>query len=108
MFARYDIIDSIKGLRKCKVKTGFSGIAGNKGSVAIRFSYEDTAFSFVNVHLESGQKEIAQRLENVKQIYNETFNDFSVLNTQEKCYHDYKCIFGDMNFRINLPNMEVR
>jgi phosphatidylinositol-bisphosphatase len=31
-----------------------------------------------------------------------------VYNTQEKCYHDYKCFFGDLNFRVDLPNLEVR
>jgi len=66
MFAKYQIKDSIKFLRKCKVKTGFSGMTGNKGSVAIRFNYEDTSFAFVNVHLESGQKQTAERLENVR------------------------------------------
>ena len=28
--------------------------------------------------------------------------------TQDKIFHDYKCIFGDTNFRIDLPNYEVR
>jgi inositol-1,4,5-trisphosphate 5-phosphatase len=40
------------------VKTGFSGIAGNKGSVAIRFQFDNTSFAFTNVHLTSGQSEI--------------------------------------------------
>lgn len=49
-----------------------------------------------------------ERLENIKQIYNDTFQDFSLANTQEKCYHDYKCFFGDMNFRVELDNKKVR
>ena len=56
----------IKNLRKCKVKTGFSGMTGNKGSVAFRFNFEDTSLAFVNVHMEAGQKAIADRLENVR------------------------------------------
>lgn len=44
----------------------------------------------------------------MRQIYNDTFQDFSQANTQEKCYHDYKCFFGDMNFRIDLENSVVR
>lgn len=108
MFVKEEHKDKINSIKKHKVKTGFSGMAGNKGSVALRFNFEDTSFAFVNVHLESGQKQIAERLENLRQIYNETFNDFSVSNTQEKCYIDYKCFFGDMNFRIDLPNQEVQ
>lgn len=41
-------------------------MTGNKGSVSIRFNIEDTAFTFMNVHLESGQEANNQRLENVK------------------------------------------
>lgn len=37
-----------------RVKTGLSGIIGNKGCVAIRFNYEDTSFAFLNVDLEDG------------------------------------------------------
>lgn len=108
MFAKQEHQTKLKCLRKVKVKTGFSGMTGNKGSVAIRFSFEDTAFAFINAHLESGQNAINERVEHVRQIYNDTFNDFSVHNTQEKCYHDYKCFFGDLNFRVDLPNYEVR
>lgn len=64
----------------------------------------------MNVHMAHGygQKALAERLENVRQIYNDTFQDFSQANTQEKCYHDYKIFFGDMNFRIDLENNVVR
>ena len=51
---------------------------------------------------------MGERLEHVRQIYNDTFNEFSFSLTQEKCFHDYKCFFGDMNFRIDLPTSEVR
>ena len=62
-------------MRKVKVKSGFSGIAGNKGATSIRFNYEDTSFAFINVHMAAGsdQKALADRLENVRQIYNDTF-----------------------------------
>ena len=108
MFVKEEHKNKITRIRKVKVQTGFSGMTGNKGSVGIRFNFEDTSFAFVNMHLESGQKATNIRLENMRQIYNDTFNDFSIANTQEKCYVDFKCFFGDMNFRIDLPNPEVR
>ena len=75
MFARFEHKDSIRHLRKVMVKSGFSGIAGNKGSVAIRFNFEDTSFAVINVHMAAGsdQKALAERLENVRKIYNDTF-----------------------------------
>ena len=64
-------------IRKLMVKTGYDGITGNKGAVTIRFDFNDSAFSFVNVHLESGQKYVAERLENLRQIYDEAYNFYS-------------------------------
>ena len=81
-------------------------MTGNKGSVAIRFNFNDTSFAFINVHQEAGKKATAERLENVRQIYNDTFNDFAI--SSNKCYHDYKCYFGDTNFRIELPDEQTR
>lgn len=107
MFVKQEHQFKIRGLKKCKVRTGLSGMAGNKGGVAIRFCFEDTAFAFINVHLESGQNAMVQRLENVREVFHEVFNDFALCNTQRKSYHDYKFFFGDMNFRINLPYEET-
>lgn len=108
MFARREHKNRIKNLKKFKVKTGLSGMTGNKGAVSLRFTFDDTSFAFINTHLEAGQDKVGERLEQARQIYNETFNDFSVSLTQAKCFHDYKFFFGDMNFRIDLPNDEVR
>ena len=55
MFAKEEHKTAIKNLTRLKVKTGFGGITGNKGSVGIRFNFNDTSFAFVNCHLESGQ-----------------------------------------------------
>lgn len=45
----------IGSIRTSKVKTAFAGQAGNKGSVAIRFNFDNTSFAFINCHLTSGQ-----------------------------------------------------
>lgn len=108
MFAKREHINRIRGIRKCKVKTGLAGMTGNKGGVALRFLFDDTSFAFINCHLEAGQTKLGERFENLRQIYNHIFNDFSVALTREKNFHDYKCFFGDMNFRVDLPNHEVR
>jgi len=48
-----------------KVKTGAGGIASNKGSTAIKFKFQDSNFMFLNCHLASGQKEYADRFNNL-------------------------------------------
>lgn len=54
IFIKKDLAFSIRGVKKFKVKTGLSGLTGNKGGVAIRFAVDDTSFSFINMQLESG------------------------------------------------------
>jgi hypothetical protein len=66
MFTKVIHRERIKNLRKFKVKTGLSGMTGNKGSVAIRFNFDDTSFAFINTHLESGQNKVGERLEHVR------------------------------------------
>ena len=56
MFAKLDHKNAFRQLRKTKVKTGFSGIAGNKGSVALRFNFYETSFAFINVHMAAGHE----------------------------------------------------
>lgn len=66
MFVKEEHKHKIKGLRKVKVQTGLSGMTGSKGSVGIRFNFDDTSFAFTNVHLTSGKKEVKLRLENMR------------------------------------------
>lgn len=55
LFARDEHKHKVNNIRTSKVKTGFGGQSGNKGSVAIRFNYANTSFAFINCHLTSGQ-----------------------------------------------------
>jgi alpha-D-ribose 1-methylphosphonate 5-triphosphate synthase subunit PhnG len=54
LFIRDEHKELLRAVKKCKVRTGFSGMAGNKGGVALRFALGDSTFAFINVHLESG------------------------------------------------------
>jgi hypothetical protein len=41
------------------------------------------------------------RLENLREVVSSTLNEFCN-------YHEYKCVFGDLNFRIDMDGKEVR
>lgn len=47
-------INKISKISRDKTKSGIGGLGGNKGAVAIRFSFLETEFAFVNVHLKGG------------------------------------------------------
>lgn len=64
----------ISNIRTCKVATGFGGQSGNKGAVATRFNIDNSSFMFINCHLTSGQKQIAERLEDIKEIFRKSFD----------------------------------
>ena len=44
-----------------QVKTGLGGATGNKGTVAISFSYAASSFCFLSSHFAAGQKEVQDR-----------------------------------------------
>ena len=66
MFIKEELKLRLKMIRKFKVQTGFSGMTGNKGAVALSFHFDNTAFAFINCHLESGQNALPQRLQNIR------------------------------------------
>ena len=74
LFAKDEIKHRLSYLRTSKVKTGLGGQGGNKGSVAVRFSFDDSTFGFMNCHLASGQSETKERLSDLKQIVDKSFD----------------------------------
>lgn len=54
IFVKSSSLDHIKNVEGSVKKTGLSGMAGNKGAVAIRFDYANTHICFVTAHLAAG------------------------------------------------------
>ncbi|KAL3961750.1 hypothetical protein ACCO45_003273 [Purpureocillium lilacinum] len=54
LFVKTSILSNIKNVEGSVKKTGLSGMAGNKGAVAIRFDYANTHLCFVTAHLAAG------------------------------------------------------
>jgi hypothetical protein len=55
-------------ISRSSVATGFMGIAGNKGGVAISFHFYETKICFVNCHLASGDGQTQRRNEDYQTI----------------------------------------
>lgn len=54
IFVTVSALKSIKNVEGSVKKTGLSGMAGNKGAVAIRFDFANTPVCFVTAHLAAG------------------------------------------------------
>lgn len=54
IFVKASSLPKIKNVEGSVKKTGMSGIAGNKGAVAIRMEYANTQLCFVTAHLAAG------------------------------------------------------
>ena len=54
IFVKASVLPIIKNVEGSIKKTGMSGVAGNKGAVAIRMDYASTQLCFVTAHLAAG------------------------------------------------------
>ena len=106
LFCMRKCVSKIKEMYVCKVPTGVGGFAKNKGSVAMHFKIDDSTFAMVNCHLQHGEGQISKRNAQLKLILDECFK-------QNKAFpkaldHNFLFVFGDLNFRVQKPNKEVR
>lgn len=88
---------SLKNLSSCSKKTGWSGMAGNKGAVLVRFDLFSSSCCFVGSHFAAGQESIEERNSDFAAIAQEaTFS-------HAKKIHNHENIFwlGDLNYRLN-------
>ncbi|GFN84722.1 inositol polyphosphate 5-phosphatase ocrl-1, partial [Plakobranchus ocellatus] len=97
----------VKFIDSDSVPTGIMGFLGNKGGVSIRMTLHNTSLCFVNCHLAAHQNEYERRIQDFQDILSKTsFKQFNqALSIPE---HDAIFWIGDMNFRIDLPNDDVR
>ncbi|XP_007493342.2 synaptojanin-1 isoform X3 [Monodelphis domestica] len=86
------------------VKTGMGGATGNKGAVAIRMLFHTTSLCFVCSHFAAGQSQVKERNEDFVEIARR----LSFPMGRMLLSHDYVFWCGDFNYRIDLPNEEVR
>jgi inositol-1,4,5-trisphosphate 5-phosphatase len=96
VFVRTALRDKISGIQTFSLKTAFYGLTGNKGATSLRFNYQDSSFAFINVHLNHKQDGVEERIEMIREVMCQTFNSFGGSK------HDFKCLLGDLNFRIDL------
>ncbi|KAG1708515.1 Synaptojanin-1 [Nymphon striatum] len=104
IFVRPQHAPFVRDVAVDSVKTGLGGATGNKGAVAIRLLFYNTSMCFVCAHFAAGQSQIAERNADYSEITRKiTFPMGRTLNG-----HDYVFWCGDFNYRVDLPNEEVK
>jgi synaptojanin len=100
-FCKSSLKFKISKIATTKIKQGLGGKTGNKGACIVRFNLDNTSIIVTNAHLESGQKQLYERLFQFKEI---TSNKLSGKRNQNYDYqsHIVKVFMGDLNFRLDL------
>ncbi|KAI9103073.1 SacI homology domain-containing protein [Phlyctochytrium arcticum] len=103
VFVRADSVAMIRHVESSVKKTGLGGMAANKGGIGISFSANDTSIALVTAHLAAGQAAVEERNRDYWTIHDG-------LRFRGRRLSDYDMVFwfGDFNYRVNLPNEEIR
>ena len=85
-------------------KTGMSGMAGNKGAVAIRMDYANTGLCFVTAHLAAGFANYEERNRDYQTI------SHGLRFQRNRSIEDHSTVMwlGDFNYRIGLSDEKAR
>ncbi|CAO2819528.1 unnamed protein product [Amaranthus hypochondriacus] len=102
----------ISNLKVLPVGVGLMGYMGNKGCISVSMSLYQSRLCFVCSHLTSGHKDGDQhkRNANVHEILRRTRFSPIIDNNQPHNIpsHDQIFWFGDLNYRLNMTDSEIR
>lgn len=104
VFVKSTILYKIKNVEGSVKKTGMSGMAGNKGAVAIRMDYANTRLCFVTAHLAAGFANYEER----NRDYQTISHGLRFQRNRSIEDHDTIIWLGDFNYRIGLNDDKVR
>ncbi|KAK2628314.1 hypothetical protein QTJ16_002960 [Diplocarpon rosae] len=104
IFVKSSVLPNIKNVEGSVKKTGMSGMAGNKGAVAIRMDYANTQLCFVTAHLAAGFANYEER----NRDYSTIHHGLRFQRNRGIDNHDSVIWMGDFNYRIGLGPERVR
>ncbi|KAI5358955.1 Putative SAC domain, endonuclease/exonuclease/phosphatase [Septoria linicola] len=104
VFVKASVLPMIRNVEGAVKKTGLSGMAGNKGAVAIRMEFADTSICLVTAHLAAGFGNYDERNQDYRTISS------GLRFQRNRSIDDHKTViwFGDFNYRIGLDNDRAR
>ncbi|XP_059075807.1 type I inositol polyphosphate 5-phosphatase 2 isoform X1 [Cryptomeria japonica] len=111
VWVRCNLRHHIHNLRMSPVGVGLMGYMGNKGSISVSMSIYQTKLCLVCSHLTSGEKDgdKLRRNSDVLEILRQThFHSAGVELPETIMEHDQVIWFGDLNYRLDKADDEIR
>lgn len=100
LFVKHSKMEKVKLVLGSSKKTGLGGISANKGACAVRFDFGLTSFALITSHFAAGVNAIMER----ENDYYNILQGLTFMRNYMLKDHDHVIWFGDLNYRINLPN----
>ena len=104
VFVKADLTGHIRRVESATKKTGLQGLSGNKGGVGIRLDLFDSSICLMTCHLAAGHTNVTERNADYRTIS----NGLKFLRGKRIEDHDIVIWAADFNYRISMPNLEVR
>ena len=108
VFVRADEALRVQGAETVLVPTGMGGLSGNKGGICFRLTLAGFPLLLMNVHLPSGQSEVKERNSAFREVLRGVSQAFAPEDLPAPLHQHTTILFGDLNYRLTLPNREVR
>lgn len=104
LFVKKNKVLNVSHVSGSSKKTGLGGITANKGACAVRLNYGATTFSLITSHLAAGVAATFERHND----YSTIMSGLTFVRNMNIIDHDHIIWFGDLNYRIDLNNENVR
>ncbi|XP_026417721.1 type I inositol polyphosphate 5-phosphatase 8-like [Papaver somniferum] len=114
VWVRTDLNQHVSNLKVSCVGRGIMGYLGNKGSVSISMTLNQTTFCFVCTHLASGEKEgdeVRRNFDVIEILKKTKFSQSQRVSGQpftpspvSILEHDHTVWLGDLNYRLAFPS----
>lgn len=116
VYVRSHLAEHVRGIFAKAVACGFGsdaiGVhAGNKGAIALRMDIGGACLCIINAHLPAGQKDFSERNATHHEVLTGLAKEYKAARGgpfPSPREHDLCVWLGDLNYRIDLPNEEVR